>query len=78
MIIRKCTTKCPKIFKITACAALYIPLWSICHPRFDDSRWKAGKGSVGDINGPEGTAPIGLRCEADGGVFNLKHTQFST
>ena len=38
---------------------------------FDDSRWKAGKGPVGDINGPEGTAPIGLRCEANGGVFNL-------
>ena len=38
---------------------------------FDDSRWKAGKGPVGDINGPEGTAPIGLRCEANGSTYNL-------
>ena len=38
---------------------------------FDDSSWKAGKGPVGDISGPDGTAPVGLRCEANGGEYNL-------
>ena len=38
---------------------------------FDDSNWTAGKGPIGDINGPEGTAPVGLRCEANNGEYNL-------
>ena len=38
---------------------------------FDDSAWKEGKGPLGDINGPEGTAPLGLRCQANGGVYNV-------
>ena len=38
---------------------------------FDDSQWRAAKGPIGDINGPEGTAPIGLRCEANGSTYNL-------
>jgi len=31
MIIRKCTTKCPKTFKIKPRAVLSIPLWGVCH-----------------------------------------------
>ena len=38
---------------------------------FDDSGWTAGKGPVGDISGPEGTAPVGLVCQANDGVYNL-------
>lgn len=38
---------------------------------FDDSAWKAGKGPVGDISGPEGTAPVGLWCQANDGEYNV-------
>ena len=40
-------------------------------PAYDDSGWKTGKGPIGDISGPEGTAPVGLVCQANGGVYNL-------
>ena len=38
---------------------------------FDESKWKQGKGPVGDINGPDGSAPIGLTCNANGTTYNL-------
>ncbi|MCR5851687.1 MAG: hypothetical protein K6G92_13440 [Bacteroidaceae bacterium] len=38
---------------------------------FDDSGWKTGKGPIGDISGPEGTAPVGLKCAANDGEYNL-------
>jgi len=38
---------------------------------FNDSKWKTGKGPIGDISGPEGTAPVGLFCQANSGTYNV-------
>ena len=45
---------------------------------FDDSGWDPGKGPIGDINGPEGTAPLGMRCSANNGEYNIWYRRHFT
>ncbi len=45
---------------------------------FDDTNWASGKGPIGDISGPEGTAPLGMICNANNGEYNIWYRRHFT